>query len=470
MKKFITLFLILISVSFSIESYASARTEIRALVNKYRLSDAKIGIAAQRVNSGKLLYSFAEERGMTPASNNKIFTATTALNVLPKSFRFTTTAFYPKGKYNAGVVDGNLYIEFSGDPSLTGSQLYDLIAQVKQAGIHKVNGNVIIVANKFTGDYIPKGWSKDDSLYCFAAPASTLNVNKNCFVIKLINSSGDNTRVKRVLNTSNIKTQNSAKLATASQRKTCPFSMYMTDDNTLHLSGCLPRKREFYLNLAIANPALKTLDTIKDFIQQVGINVSGSVQIGQFGQQALKQVAQIKSADLDNLLAHMLLKSDNLYAESFARTIGNKLAHNGSIEGSTKAIENYLSNNYNINTKDLVMVDGSGLSRLDHVTPLFMVNLLTKVYNSPIGKRFYYALPTSGVDGTLAYRMGGKLQSKVHAKTGTLAGVSSLSGYLLTKRNHLISFSIILNDLKTSQRAKARIFQDEVINIFYNYL
>ncbi|WP_440992859.1 D-alanyl-D-alanine carboxypeptidase/D-alanyl-D-alanine endopeptidase [Cysteiniphilum litorale] len=468
-KKFILLSYALIStITFA---HASVRSEIQSLVKMYRLSDVSIGIAVERVNSGQLLYQYAKDRPFTPASNNKVFTAVAALTALPKSFQFTTSVFYKKSQYKNGTLNGNLYIEFTGDPSLTGAALYNLISQTKQHGIKRINGDVVLIANHFSGDYVPNGWSKNDTPYCFAAPASSLNMNKNCFVIKLINTSGTNTKVKEIANTSNITINNTTRLATAQDRGKCKFDIDMTRNNVLNLSGCIPAKAETYLNLAIANPALKTKQTIDDFISQVGIKHRGNTLFGNLpSKSSLIEVASISSDSIDALLTHMLLKSDNLYAESFMRTIGYTQAGQGSNDAGTKAIESLIRKTYKVDTGELHMEDGSGLSKLDSVTPQFMVSLLTNVYNSSIGKRLYNALPSSGEDGTLAYRMGGKLQGRVHAKTGTLAGVSTLSGYLLTKRNHLLSFSIMINDLTRSQRIKARMLEDGIIKVFYENL
>lgn len=448
------------------------RSEIQSLVKTYRLSDVSIGIAAKQVSSGGMLYTYSETHQFIPASNNKIFTAIAALTALPKNFQFTTSVFYASAQYNHGILNGNLYIEFTGDPSLTGASLYNLISQVKQHGITRINGDVILIANHFSGDYTPNGWDKNDIPYCFAAPASTLNMNKNCLVIKLVNTSGNNTEVKKIANTSNITINNTTKLASASDRKSCAFDIQMTRDNVLNLSGCLPQKAEFYLKLAIANPALKTKQSIDGFLSEVGISHYGNTIFGKLPDKSqLTLVASTSSASLDDLITHMLLKSDNLYAESFLRTIGHTQLGQGSTAAGTQTVESLIKKTYALDTTGgLHMEDGSGLSKLDSVTPAFMVELLTKVYNSSIGKRFYQALPSSGEDGSLAYRMGGKLQGRVHAKTGTLAGVSTLSGYLLTRQNHLISFSIMLNDLSRKQRVKARMFEDAVIKIFYNYL
>ena len=469
MKKLIFIGCFLISTTTL--AWSSVRSDIQSLVKTYRLSDASIGIAAVRINSGKMLYQYAENRPFTPASNNKVFTAIAALTALPKNFQFTTSILYNKAQYQNGILNGSLYIEFTGDPSLTGSSLYNVISQAKQHGIKQIKGDIVLIANHFSGDYIPNGWAKNDTPYCFAAPASSMNMNKNCFIIKLLNTSGSKTAVKEVSNTGNITINNSARLADAQERKSCAFNIKMSTQNVLNLSGCLPQKSEFYLNLAVANPALKTQQTVQDFLHQVNIRYTGNVIFGNLPNKAsLTQVASLSSEPIDSLLTHMLLKSDNLYAESFLRTIGYTQLGQGSTLTGTKAVESLLNKNYKVDVGTLHMEDGSGLSKLDSVSPSFMVELLTKVYNSSIGKRFYNALPSSGEDGTLAYRMGGKLQGKVHAKTGTLAGVSTLSGYLLTKRNHLISFSIMLNDLTRSQRIKARMLEDAIIKIFYNNL
>ncbi len=467
MKK-LTLFLFFTIGNVTL-TMGSVQSEIQSLVKTYHLSDASIGIAAQRVSSGQVLYKYAENLPFIPASNNKIFTAIAALTALPKNFQFTTSVLYDKSQFSNGTLNGNLYLEFTGDPSLTGSELYNLISQIKQRGIQKINGDAVIIANHFSGDYVPNGWSKSDTPYCFAAPASSLNVNKNCFVIKLINTTGNKTTVKEVSNTRNITINNTTRLAPPSERKNCTFDIQMTNHNVLNLSGCLPQKAEFYLNLAVANPALKTQHTIKDFLREVGIHYSGNVTFGNLPiKTPLTMLVKLTSASIDDMISHMLLKSDNLYAESFARTVGYTLLGSGTTEGATKAIKSIIQKSYGVNIGELHMEDGSGLSHLDIVTPIFMVELLTKVYNSIIGKRFFNALPSSGEDGSLAYRMVGKLQGKVHAKTGTLAGVSTLSGYLLTKKNHLVSFSIMLNNLTQSQRVKSRIFQNEVIKIFYD--
>ncbi|MFZ9034586.1 MAG: D-alanyl-D-alanine carboxypeptidase/D-alanyl-D-alanine endopeptidase [Francisellaceae bacterium] len=470
LKKIFTVFLSVLCLFSVIRlSYGSPRSEVQALVKKYKLENASIGIAASYTDKDKLIYDYAQNRSFTPASNNKIFTAIAALTALPDDFTFDTTVLYNPAQLKNQTLNGDLIIEFSGDPSLTGTELYKLIERIKNK-IHDIKGNILIIANTFTGSYIPPGWSGEDVDYCYAAPASTLNMNKNCLVIKLINTEGNKTKVEPVANTGNIIIHNDTRLAYAAARKDCPFIIKMDNKNILTLSGCLPRKAEFYMSLAIANPALKTLDTIKDFFKQVGIHYSGDIKTGTMPTNGHYQtLVEHKSANLKQMITYMLVHSDNLYAESLARTVGFKLSGDGSIENSTKVIESLLEKTYGVNIHALTMKDGSGLSLLDEVSPYFMVTLLNKVYRSKIGKKLYDYLPTSGIDGTLSYRMSKTLRGKVHAKTGTLSGVSTLSGYLVTKRKHIVTFSIMLNELSEKQRYNARAFQDSVLRVFYNY-
>ena len=467
MNKKTKILTIIALVLFSLNSlYASARTDIRYLVKKYNLENAKISIASQRTMNGQNLYSYAQNRPMIPASNNKLFTMVAALFTLPNDFRFTTTVYYSDRQLKNHVLNGDLYIKFSGDPTLTGNKLSRLIKNIKtEKGINKITGSVYLI-NVFSGAYIPKGWSKEDSTFCYGAPASSFTLNRNCTVIELAKDpDSDNTNIIKINNTSNITIKNSAKYTNSYK----PTIITKDDNNIIYLSGYLSRVAEKMFDLSIKNPALKTLDVIDDFMTEDGIK-HNKISILNYLPAGSHAQLSIKSADIGRIINLTLQHSDNLYAETILNTIALKKTGVGSTKAGTDEVEKILYNKLHLNIEDLVMYDGSGLSHFDNITTQFMVNFLTKTFNSPVGKQLYEYLPTSGINGTIAYRMSKKLLGKVRAKTGTLAGASNLSGYVLTAKNHRISFSIMLNDLKASQRYNARRFQDEVVGVFYKYL
>ncbi len=462
-KLLTTTFIIFASIA---SSYASNRSDIQYLVKKYHLSNAKISIAAKRTQTGAKLYSYAQNRAMKPASNNKVFTIVGALFAIPSNFTFSTTVNYSSNKVKNHVLYGDMYIKFTGNPDLTGDQLSNLIKKIKNTkGISQITGDVYLVGS-FSGPYIPQGWSKNDSTLCFGAPASSFTLNRNCTIIKLAkNPNSTSTRVIKLSNASNI----DYKISSTYTRYSRAITISMNDENKVYIGGYLSRTAEKMLELAIKNPALKTLNTVDDFLSSAGIkhnkvSIAGSIPAG-------NTVQIITNSDrIGSIIDQTLKHSDNLYAETILNTVGLKQKGIGSTKAGTEAVQEILYKKLNLNTSDLTMYDGSGLSNLDNVTPQFMVNFLNKTFNSSVGKKFYNYLPASGISGTIAYRMGGKLTGKVHAKTGTLSGVSTLSGYVLTAKNHRISFSIMLNDLKYSDRTNARRFQDKVVEVFYKNL
>jgi D-alanyl-D-alanine carboxypeptidase/D-alanyl-D-alanine-endopeptidase (penicillin-binding protein 4) len=287
-------------------------------------------------------------------------------------------------------------------------------------------------------------------------------------IISVSKSNKNTTMVKRIINTQSINIINRVKVIPLSNKSTCTISPHMTSRNTLYLDGCLKKYEEVRISLPINNPSLKTLNTVKRYLQTLNITYTGTVIIGNLPH-GVKPISYISSATLFPLLKHMLLHSDNLYAESIARSIGYKLNGSGNINSSTKAIKNIINKKLNLNTEFLTLKDGSGLSLLDKTSPQLLVNLLTKTFNMPrIGNELYNALPQSGISGTLSYRMNKQLQGKVRAKTGTLKGTVTLSGYVITKRKNQLTFSIMINNLKKSQRNSARAFQNNLVKLFYD--
>ena len=320
----------------------------------------------------------------------------------------------------------------------------------------------------FSGPYIPEGWSKEDSTFCYGAPASSYTINRNCLVIDLKKIHGSiKTKVIGLSNESNINIINDSKYTS----KNSYLTLSMNSRNTLQIKGYLSRMAERMFKIAIRNPALKTLDTVKDFLDKDNIK-HNDVLIASYIPRGYKPQLSINSNKINSFVNITLKHSDNLYAETILNTVGLKYKGIGSTEAGIASVMNIINSKLHLNTDNgLIMYDGSGLSHYDRVSPRFMVNFLSKAYNSSIGEKFYRDLPQSGISGTIAYRMSNKnLLGKVHAKTGTLKGVSSLSGYVMTAKNHRITFSIILNDLKDNQRTNARRFQDKVVAVFYKYL
>ncbi len=469
MKRKIAISFVLFFITLSL--FASLRSEMQLLTKKYKLSNASIGITVQRTKNGKDLYQYQSDKTFIPASNNKLFTAISALLALPPNFTFNTTIYIDPAKVHNKILNGNLYIQFTGDPSLTSSRLKALIQKLKTHGIDNIKGDVVLVANRFSGDLYPEGWSKSDMDYCYAAPSSSMNLNRNCMIISVDSAGDGKSEIKRLTNTQGVKIINQLTLVSGKKANSCQFKSLMTGENILYLTGCIPNQAHTRMSFAISNPALKTLDMVTDILNNDHIDVSGSIAIGNLPNK-LTPIVKTNSSSLDQMIKHMLLHSDNLYAESIAKSIGFYVNGIGSTPSASEAMTSTLQNDLKLNTKRLILKDGSGLSHFDKTTPNFLATMLTKAFNNKqIGKRLYRELPISGISGTIKYRMNSKsLLGKVRAKTGTLDGTIALSGYVVTKQKHRLSFSIMINDLNKNQRRSARAFQNAAVQLFYNYL
>ncbi|MDF2529528.1 MAG: dacB [Gammaproteobacteria bacterium] len=461
MRKFLTrrflsvtagLSLLTSSIAYSVPS--SLNINIPFYLKKH-IPHVNTGILIENANTQQVIYQLNSTQAYTPASNTKIFTAAAALWYLGPDFRFQTT-LSTKGAVKNGVLDGNAYITFSGDPSLTSSNLLDLIAQLKASGVRAIDGDVILDDSVFSGAQYPLGWPQDDLAYCYAAPATGIIINQNCMYFKLVN--GKIARQDR----NDFPVINQVRLVGPSALRTCVFEPEVQDNNTVILRGCLPNQPQWNFQFAIRNPENYAISMTKRLMKSQGITIQGNTEIGTTAY-GTKLIASHQSANLQALLGIMLKKSDNLYAEAITRTLGKAYYGVGSHKAGVNAINAILEKQLGPDFKPPYLQDGAGESTYNLASPQQISQVLYGMYHSSMGPIFLKELAISGQPGTLAYRMSKPpLGGRVIAKTGTIAGVSTLSGYLLVPGHQPIIFSIMMNEIVGSA-SRARAAQDKIV-------
>lgn len=423
---------------------------------KKHVPKVNTGILIENAQTGKVLYQQNASQAYTPASNTKILTGAAALWYLGPNYHFKTV-ISTKGSIKNGQLDGNVYITFSGDPSLTSRDLLDLIAQLKASGVHSVNGNVILDDSVFNGPQYPLGWPQDDLAYCYAAPATGVIINQNCMSFQLnrgqiIQFGGNDYPII-----------NQLKLVGKKALRTCVFAPEFQENNTVVLKGCLPNQPVWNFQFAIHNPQEYALQVTGRLLKSQGIQVSGSIKMGNtpYG---TKTIDSHQSADLNILLAFMLKKSDNLYAEAITRTLGQQFYGVGSHKAGVNAINAILAKQLGPDYQPAYLQDGSGESTDNLISPQQIADVLFSMYHSSMGPTFIKDLAVSGYKpGTLAYRLNQKpLLGNVYAKTGTIAGVSALSGYLIIPGHQPVIFAIMMNEIVGSP-ARPRRAQDQIV-------
>ena len=412
----------------------------------------QIGIQVTDLTNGQTVYEKNAARTYTPASNQKIITAAAGLWYLGPDYRFKTRLYRTLGDIHDGQFAGNIVIKFAGDPLLTIPDLSQLIqALAKQEGISHIHGDLIIDQSLYGEQNFGPGWTLDDIQHCFSAPIRANILNQNCIKLGVAPGNTVNSPITILPNHTNdyISLINHA---TTQAQKTagCYLQLKTTSHNHYTLEGCLPLKaKPQAFSVAIEDPTAFDRAVITRLLAQHHITLKGQIKTEVINNR-LKLIAEHQSAPLIHYIQDMLKKSDNLISDSLFKKLGLLyFKGQGSWTKGAKAVKSILRDQANITTFSGMIADGSGLSRYNLTSPEQLVHLLEKIYRSPpLASIFIDALPISGIDGTLKYRMNtSETRGKVKAKTGTMANVTALSGFIYTKSQKVLAFSIMMNGI-----------------------
>ncbi len=443
------------------------QAQLTQLLNN-ELPSVEKGLVVVNAKTGKLLYEKNANKAFTPASGLKLFTSMAAVYYLGPSYRFNTTLSVSPNKIKNGVLYGNVYLKFTGDPSLKITDLERMLMTLKSKGIKQINGNVIIDNKRFRAPFYAPGWTQDSVPWAFSAPITAVILNQNKVRIKLLPSKTIGQRVK-VEPGKYVKYINLAHyINTVSYQHglhNCSLVINTNDKNKLTLGGCWPVGVPGWQAFSIKHPTLFAERVVRHFLIKEKIKLNGGVITG-IQPKVAKAILTRRSKKLKVFLKKVLKDSSNVYTESILKTMGYRRTRRGTfLEGSNavKAIDGYLTD---IDFDKARIVDGSGQSRYDLITPHQMTRLLQVIYtNKKLNKYIIPALPISGVDGTLEYRMTSEdMRNKVKAKTGSMTGVSTLSGYLKTNNGKTLIFTMMMNHIAGKVKP-ARHLQDELCEV-----
>ncbi len=420
---------------------------LNRLLDKYPHNH--IAVKVVNLKNHRVIFSHNASRLFIPASNLKLFTTLSSLVYLGEGFRFKTEVSSNHIVNKQGVIKGDIYFNFSGDPSFTSENLFDLIVQLKRHGIKKIEGNIIIVANQFGSKLYGPGWSWDDENSCFSAPTSSVVINENCFKYNLYPAKKIAHLARGKLNSfQNFVSVKNIATTISHKNPICPLELQANQNNQYELSGCISIKRKVInLDIAVKNPILLVTALMKNDFQRLGIKLQGKIITGELKHKPII-IVEHQSFPLTILIQKMLKESDNLYADVLFKTMGKHFYKGlGTWYTGKKAELSVLKNTIGLNPKSVKIVDGAGGSRYNVITPNDVIHLLEYVYQHPtIRQAFFNALPIAGVDGTLSNRMQANfIKGRVSAKTGTMQSVSNLSGFLHADSGHYYAFSIMIN-------------------------
>ncbi len=433
---------------------------INAIVNRSQFRRAHWGILVETLSNGLVLYQHNQKAYFIPASNAKILTTASALAKLGSQYQIRTSIY--------GSSDGTLSVVGRGDPSLTDSSLTNLAEQLKQKGITQIK-ELVAEDGYFTGNLVNPTWEWEDIQSGDGAPVNSLIVNQNTIGLTLSPQGiGQPLQVNWADPTEGTGWKIDNKSVTVSTNETEFVDISRDfDQNLIRVNGQLHVGSEpDTASIAVSKPTEHFLQRFQKILTTAGINV-GKIKIGSSkGHENEQELAAIDSPPLAKLLMDTNLPSNNFYAETLLRLLGATTNQSSQdTDTSTKGLEVIRDTltKLGVDPDSYVQADGSGLSRHNLVSPEALVQILRAMVNIPAASVWKASLPVAGVSGTLMNRFRNTpAQNIVSAKTGTLQGIVSLSGYINAPEQEPLVFSMIINQ-SAANAATLRQPIDEIV-------
>ncbi len=449
------------------------RADLDQIFSDRSFANARWGVEVFSLDRSETLYERDASRLFIPASNNKIITAAVALIRLGSDYRYETRLL-TDGQVREGVLKGDLIIVGTGDPLdspqfQSGELFYAFkawAARLKERGITKIEGALLGDGAAFDEAKLGYGWEWNDLVHAYAAPVAALQFHDNMLSIEISPGlqKGDPASVKISPLAEYLTMDN--RMLTEGERTPARVKISRgSSERTIVLAGSIPLKNKPILQtVSVQTPTHYFLSALKHALATEGID-TGSCETREIrgsGSLSLSTLWTHSSPPLSELLKLLLKTSHNLFAETLTRTLGLATRGNGTFAAGKEVVEETLEQ-MGIQKESYVYADGSGLSRLNLTSPRTLVRVLRFIHRHPEFADFYDVLAIAAVDGTLASRMKNtQAGNNVRAKTGSIANVSAISGYVRTADGEMLAFSILANNFLAS-RDKVEKAQDKAL-------
>lgn len=432
--------------------------------NDKDLKGASIGFCIMDAKTSEVIEEYNSKQLLIPASTLKLLTTTAALQLLGADFQYATKIMYNGTLSANGILNGDLIIVGSGDPSLQSEKfgnihVTDIWAQkIKEKGIKEIKGSIIGDASSFE-NIVPDDWIWADVGNYFGAVPCGLSYHDNKY--KIFFNTGTNGSGTNIQKTSPnyLKKKYILKnevISNGSEDEAYVYGDPFGFEKTIR--GSLPpNKTNYEVEAALPDPALLCAEHLFTSLNKLGIVCNENKVVSKYEKvdsTKLNLLFSHTSPTLDKIIYHTNISSNNLYCESLLKTLGK-----GSSQKGIELIKKHFSER-GMDVEQIYMVDGSGLSRANNCTAFFEAQLLSKIYKDSLSYRVIHnSLPIAGKNGSMSnIGKGTFIENNLRAKTGYIKRCRAYSGYVKTKNGKDLAFSIIFNNYNCSAReAKLKI-------------
>ena len=456
------------------QSTSQLETVIQGLKQDPGLETATWGFCVKEVQSGKVLATHNLNKSLVTASAMKALTTATALIKLGAEYRYETTLGY-RGKINPeGILMGDLIVTGTGDPTL-GSDRFDAYPHAEQLieswgntllkkGIKTIQGDLIADASYFSSQSTPGNWSWEDMGNYYGAGAWGINFHENLYYLDFKSGAtpGSSTQILRTRPpVADLVFTNEVKAGARGSGDNAyiygsPYS------NQRYVRGSIPPGRSvFTIKGSLQEPPMYLLKALNQYLQKCGISLKGklSVAYSPIPYSSHQTLHTHRSPTLAEIARETNYESINLYAESLLKSVAAQAGESGSTEAGIEVLESYWKSR-GIDTKGMIIRDGSGLSPNNVLTPLQLAEILRLSYLGPNGRAYYQTLPIAGVSGTIKSMLKGTAaQGKIHMKSGYISHVRSYAGFVESRSGKTLVFAMMSNNYTCSAGRMRRLFE-----------
>ncbi|HCK91009.1 MAG TPA: D-alanyl-D-alanine carboxypeptidase/D-alanyl-D-alanine-endopeptidase [Gemmatimonadetes bacterium] len=476
----------LLGLSFSLVVLESQPTEaqeitelqadLSQMLDAYSWRDARWGVLVVSLDQSDTLFSKSPDSALSPASNVKLLTTAAALRILGPDFRFQTYLLSDSDIAN-DVLQGDLVLYGTGDPGISDlffqerEYVLELLAdQLEDSGIKTVRGDLVADASHLPGPLRPYSWDPRDLNDHFAAPVSALSFNENVVSFRVASSgrAGSRPEVHTIPENAGLDVRN---LAITSPRGTRPHLAILREypSNPIRIEGGIALgARDAWRQMTVSSPPHFTASVFRNVLLERGIRILGDIRVVRSPQNSIlttitspthhersrvRILAKHNSAPLSEYISVINKRSNNLFAELVFRTMGRTQEGLGSPEAGARAVSAALTE-IGVPMEGVVQLDGSGLAAGNRTSAGTFVSLLQRMAKTETWDHYWASLPQAGTRRELRRMYQTAAAGNLRAKTGTIEGVSALSGIVRSRDEERLAFSILLNGTPSTTRAK----------------
>jgi D-alanyl-D-alanine carboxypeptidase/D-alanyl-D-alanine-endopeptidase (penicillin-binding protein 4) len=443
------------------------RRDLERIVHAAPGTGVRTGVLVVSVDRGDTLFSLNPDLPLAPASNLKLYSTAAALYYLGPEFHFSTYLL-AGGPVRDGAVEGDLILYGTGDPTISDRMLPSSLSVFRAfadtlaaLGVRRIAGNVVGDGSYFDDQWVGDEWESGDRMQWYGAPVGALSFAENMVRLRVVpGAAGERAHITTIPATLGLAIENRVQTVTRGATSV----HYEQGPTSIIVSGQVRRGgRGAAQVMPVVDPANYAAAAFRALLADRGIRVDGEVRtvrrpsesrLGGAPGGPPRVLAVHLSPSLAEIAAVTNHVSHNLFADELLKAAGRTAVGEGSFPAGARAVRGLLAGETRGDTAALRIVDGSGLSRSNRVTPRTTIQLLDYMSRSRAWAAYYESLPEAATERGLHRMYGSPAAGNLRAKTGTIHSVSALSGYVRAADGERLLFSIMTNGAPSTARAK----------------